>query len=548
MQADLAVGPPVRLERRPGTVVGRLTASMAVRSGSIWGLIFGVAIASSEISYTTIYKTQAERDALAAAYGSNKATSALFGPAPQLQTVAGFTAFKISMTLMILGAVWGLLLSTKLLRGEEDDGRWDLLASGQTTRRWAATQALVGLGAGLLVLWALTAFITVLSGRSSSVSVAVRPSLFFALAMVATACMFLAVGALTSQLAGTRRQAASFAAVFLGLAYAVRMIADAGVGLHWMIWLSPLGWVEQLQPLTAPRPAALLPIFAFTLVVAAGAVILAGSRDVGASVLPDRAHARPHLRLLFGPTGLAVRMMRATVVGWGLAIVLSAFLYGLIAKSASATISGSSVKEVFTRLGVTGNGAEAVLGVCFLIEAVLLAFVAAGQVTMARSEESENRLDHIVAGPVSRSSWLGGRLGVAVLVVLLGGVAAGVFGWLGASSQHAGASFTNLLEAGVNLVPPAIVILGLGILVFGIRPRMTSTVVYGYLAWSLLLVIVGGIGAVDHWVLDTSVFHHMASAPAVPPRWEANGIMTGVGAAAALLGGLLFGRRDLQGA
>ena len=138
MQADLAVGQPVRLERRPGTVVGRLTASRAVRSGSLWGLIFGVAIASSQISYTTIYKTQAERDALAAAYGSNKATSALFGPAPQLQTVAGFTVFKISMTLMILGAVWGLLLSTKLLRGEEDDGRWDLLLSGQTTRSGAA--------------------------------------------------------------------------------------------------------------------------------------------------------------------------------------------------------------------------------------------------------------------------------------------------------------------------------------------------------------------------------------------------------------------------
>ena len=276
MQADLAVGQPVRLERRPGTVVGRLTASRAVRSGTLWGLIFGVAIASSEISYTTIYKTQAERDALAAAYGSNKATSALFGPAPQLQTVAGFTVFKISMTLMILGAVWGLLLSTKLLRGEEDDGRWDLLLSGQTTRSGAATQALAGLGAGLFMLWAVTAVITVLSGRSSSVDIAAGPSLYFALAMVAAACMFLAVGALTSQLAATRRQAASFAAAFLGVAYAVRMIADAGVGLYWLIWMSPLGWVEELRPLTAPQPLALVPIIVFTVILAVAAARLAG--------------------------------------------------------------------------------------------------------------------------------------------------------------------------------------------------------------------------------------------------------------------------------
>jgi ABC-2 type transport system permease protein len=90
--------------------------------------------------------------------------------------------------------------------------------------------------------------------------------------------------------------------------------------------------------------------------------------------------------------------------------------------------------------------------------------------------------------------------------------------------------------------------LGIGVLTFGMRPRATSIVVYAVLVWSLLIVIVGGFGTVSHWVLDTSVFHHMASAPGVPPNWEANGIMTAVGVAGALVGGLAFRRRDLQGA
>ena len=42
---------------------------------------------------------------------------------------------------------------------------------------------------------------------------------------------------------------------------------------------------------------------------------------------------------------------------------------------------------------------------------------------------------------------------------------------------------------------------------------MTSIVVYALLGWSLLVVIVGGIGAISHWVLDTSVFHQMAVGP-----------------------------------
>ena len=189
---QLPAEPGLRRQRRssvsrsPRTVVVGQTARRATRSGVIWGYIFGIAVASSAISYTTIYKTQAQRNALATAYGSNKATSALFGPAPDLQTVAGFTVFKISMTLMILGAVWGLLTSTRLLRGEEESGRWELLLAGQTTRRGAAVQALAGLGSGVLVLWALAAVITILVGLDSKVDIAVGPSLYFALAMVAT--------------------------------------------------------------------------------------------------------------------------------------------------------------------------------------------------------------------------------------------------------------------------------------------------------------------------------------------------------------------------
>jgi ABC-2 type transport system permease protein len=539
---------PVRPGGSPATVVAALSARKAARSGVLWGYIFGIAIASSEISYTRIYKTPTQRDALAATYGSNMAMSALFGPARQLQTVGGFTAFKVSMTLLILGAVWGLLTSTRLLRGEEDSGRWDLLVTGRTTRRGATAQAIAGLGAGAVMLWAVTAVIAVISGvASTNVTLSISASLYFALAMVATAVMFLAVGAVTSQLAATRRQAASFGAAFLGGSYALRLIADAGVGLHALIWVSPLGWAEELQPLTSPRPLALLPIVAFTVVLVAVAVHLADGRDVGESIVPDPAHSEAHLDLLFGPTGLAIRLMRATVIGWWVAIGVSAFLYGVVARSAGATISGS-VEEVFSRLGAIGTGADAVLGVCFLIEAILIAFVAGSQVTAARSEESGGMLDHFLTRPVSRTSWLGGRFLVAIAVLVLSGVGAGVFAWLGAAIQHTGLSFTTLAGAGVNLVPPAIVILGVGVLTLGIRPRATSIVVYGVLVWSLLLVIVGGIGAVNHWVLDTSVFHHMASAPAVRPDWEANGIMTAVGMASALAGGSAFRRRDLQGA
>jgi ABC-2 type transport system permease protein len=205
------------------------------------------------------------------------------------------------------------------------------------------------------------------------------------------------------------------------------------------------------------------------------------------------------------------------------------------------------VEQVFAKLGARGAGADAVLGVCFLMVAILVGFAAAGQITAARSEESEGHLDHLVVRAVSRSSWFGGRLLVATSVLVIGGVAAGACAWLGAASQHSGVSFTTLLGAGVNLVPPSITILGIGALALGVWPRAASVTVYSLLGWSLLVVIVGGFGTANRWILDTSVFHQMASAPAVSPDWGANGAMMAIGIVTALIGGLAFRRRDLQG-
>ncbi len=366
-------------------VVTGLTARRAVRSGVLWGYVFGILVVSSAYSYSSIYKTHAQRIALERSFGSNFAVSALFGPAPRLQTVAGFTVFKVSMVVMITGAVWGLLTATRLLRGEEEAGRWELLLTGRCTRRGATAQALGGLAAGALVVWVLSALIVGASGRLSRIAIGVGPALFLALALVASAVMFLAVGALTSQLAPTRRQAAAYAAVVLGVSYALRMVADAGLGLQWMRWTSPLGWVEELHPLTAPHWLPFVPIAGFTVAVGVMAVHLAGARDLGASTLPDHPDARARLWWLGGPTGLTARLVRPSVIGWWIAIAVSALLTGFVAKAAGATIAGSSLHSVLSRLGASGAGTVSYLGLASLIIAVLVALVGAGQLTAARA-------------------------------------------------------------------------------------------------------------------------------------------------------------------
>ena len=125
-------------ERRAERVVAATTARRASFQGALWGLVFGGTIAASASSYAWLFPTAASRAAVALSFQGNTAWAALFGPLRRLDTVAGYTVYKSGMTVIILGAIWGLLIATRVARGEEDAGRWELFLSGRTTRARAA--------------------------------------------------------------------------------------------------------------------------------------------------------------------------------------------------------------------------------------------------------------------------------------------------------------------------------------------------------------------------------------------------------------------------
>jgi ABC-2 type transport system permease protein len=73
-------------------------------------------------------------------------------------------------------------------------------------------------------------------------------------------------------------------------------------------------------------------------------------------------------------------------------------------------------------------------------------------------------------------------------------------------------------------------------------------IVYGLVAWSFLIELIGGIVNANHWLLDTSVFHQLAGAPAVAPDWISAGILIGLAILATAVGARALQRRDLASA
>ena len=532
----------------PRTVIVRLTARRTIRTGAIWGAGFGLYVTASASGYAATYPTVAARAKLAHSLAANSGIAALLGPARRLDTVAGFTAWRTMGILTIAGAIWGLLTATRMLRGEEDTGRWELLLAGETTLGDAAGQALAGLTAGLLTLWSMTAVFAVADGTSAKVNFSVTGALFLSTALVVGAATFLALGALLSQLASTRRQANMIGAGCLGLAFVVRMIADSGAGTGWMRWASPLGWAENMHPLTGSNPIAALPAIAFIAILVVAAVKVAGRRDVQAGALPSRS-PHSHTRLLTGPLGLDVVLLRGVFVAWTLGLAMMGLVFGLVAQSAADAASGSAtVERALARLGGHHGGAAAYLGVTFVFAAALVAYSGAGQMAAARAEEADGLLDHLVAQPVSRARWFVGRLTCAAILLLVEGAVAGAMAWVGAATQRTGVSLGLLLQAGVNIVPAAVFVLGVGALAYGVVPRWASPITFGLVTWSILLEVVASTIRINRWVIDTSVFHHVAPVPAANPNWVSAGALMLLGVAAAAGGAEALRRRDIVSA
>jgi len=535
--------------RSPGTVAGRFVARRSLRSAVFWAFIFGVYTAQKTGAYASVYPTAAARAKIAADFGNNIGLNALLGQPHHLETILGYSAWATTGVVTIIGGIWAFLLATKYFRGEEDAGRAEILQTGQTTARGTALNILGGLGAALLTLYVITAVLFIAVGRIHSINFGTQNALFFALASVAAAVFFMAVGALASQLMPTRSRASSLAAVVFGICFLIRAMADS-TNMHWLLNITPLGWIEKLQPLTGSQPMWLLPIFATSALLSGLTIWLAGRRDLGESIISDHDSAEAHTGLLNAPLPAAFRLTRGATIGWLAGTVLIGAFYGLMTKAAAqAFAQASSFQTALNRLEQASaqlTASKLYLGIVFLILTALIMSYVASAIGHVREDEAQGYIDNFLVRPVSRLRWLRGRVLLIAVISILACVLGGLSTWIGQIAQSSGVGFHDLLLASLNMAAPAILTLGIGVLALALVPRLTTVITYGVIGWSFIIFMVSSGAHINHWLLDTSILHQMALAPAVSPDWGTNLNMALLGILLAFIGSRIFNRRDLQ--
>jgi ABC-2 type transport system permease protein len=508
-----------------------------------FGYLFAIYAYVQPVGYRHAYPTLSDRLGFAHSFAGNDALRLFYGYPYGLLTVEGYCAWRVGGTLSILAAVFGLLAAVRALRTEEDTGRMELVLAGPVGRGTAYLSAMAAVAAGVLILW-LAEFAGFLAGGLPT-----GGSAYLALATTSVVPVFVGVGALASQLAPTRRIALELGGAIVALSLLLRVIGDTSPGAGWLRWATPLGWAEQLRPFTGAQPLVLLlPALASAVLLLVAARIAAG-RDVGTGVLPARESAAPRLRLLSSPTAQALRSERASLIVWVAGTGAFAFILGMVSTSISSAGISKSVRAEVAKLGsgsiLTPTGYLAFVFIFFVLAVSL--FVCA-QVGAARQEEAEERLETLLALPVGRRRWLGGRLVLASGASVTISLAAGLLTWAGAASQGVHVSLPRMLEAGANCVPVALLFLGIAALAYAIVPRASAGVAYGLVTVAFLWDLFGALLGVPKWLVELTPFAHVGLVPAQPFRGAAAATMVGIGLLAALAALGAFRRRDLLGA
>ena len=440
---------------------------------------------------------------------------------------------------LITAAIMNILLVSRHTRVEEQSGRAELVRASVIGRNAPLTATLV------IALIANVALALLLGAATASFGYPAHGSMLFGAGVGAAGLAFAGLTALTVQVTEYSRAASGLAGAALGAAYLIRaagdMLTEHGSLLS---WFSLLAWSQQTRPFVDERWWPLLLSLGFAAATAAAGYALATRRDIGAGLTaprPGRAGAAQWLR---SPAALALRLQRASILGWAAALGVLSITYGLLVGPMTETFTEMS--DVF--LEVIGGEEDLIngyLSFMAIYDVALVGIFAILAVQGLRGEESKGRAEPVLATATSRVRWFGTYLAVtAVGAIVILGVAGFTFG-LGAAISAGDAALTwDLTVAHLVRTPEALVFMAVAALLFGIAPRAVP-LAWAVLVYAFLTAFFGQLLDLPQWLFNASPLDHIARMPLEDFELAPVLIVTAIAVAVAAFGLWAFRRRDL---
>jgi ABC-2 type transport system permease protein len=543
--------PPIPLRRRLygfGSVYGKTMRdsrlSFIIAAGLLGGmsLLMGAAV-------PTIFPTPASRLEIDALIGVMPAAMVnLFGKPEGLGTLGGYLTWKYGAIFVMGAALWSIFALSGTLAGEARKGSLDLVATTPLGKRRVAVEKL----AAHLTVMTLTMVVLAVSVTASSVlfgdaalgdTITLVSGIGFALWVGLIALFFGGLAFLLAPVLGRGGATGVSSIVML-----VLWLAKGLEGMDAAALISPFRWTADHIALIGRydwAPLALVGVCAA--VFMAGGVALFVRRDLGVT-LGLRMPGLPTVMLgVHGPVSRAFGDLLPRALAWGIGIFLmGAMVSSLVGPMAQQITGDPSLLETFKALFPSFDLGSA--GGWIQLFAQLLyigfGFAAAAFVSKWASDETDGRLELILATPMTRSRWVvaGGiaaLLSVALVTVLFAlgiAVGAGKSG-LDISEPMLGTVVTGLFGAAV---------VGIGFAVGGLfRTSLAAEIAAIFVIATYLVDLIIPPLKLPEWVHQLALVSHLGQPMVGEWDWVGMGACVVIAVGGIALGAWGMGRRDV---
>ncbi|WP_327098326.1 ABC transporter permease [Nocardia vinacea] len=504
----------------------------------LWVFAFGLLPAAYVSSAKAVYTTQADLEHAAKSVMESPALIAMYGPV--FSTDLGSVGLWKAGPFYAMIAIATILTVIRHTRVEEESGRAELVGATSVGRYAGLTAAMIMTATGCLIV----AILSSLALYGSDLPAA--GSLAYGATLGGAGLAWAGVAAVAAQVSVGARVARGVAFGALGTAFALRAVGDAGNGV--LSWFSPLGWCINMRPYADERWWVLIPLLTVAVVATVVAYVLLRQRDTGSGLLAERPGAPVAAPALSGPSGLAWRLQRGSLLAWSIGFVLYGSLMGGAINSVGDMLDNSKqVRDVITRMGGTDALQNSFITFALGMLAIAASAYSISAVLRLHEEESSQRAEATLAGSVSRERYALSHIGIALLgpvvLLFLAGTAVGVI--YGISDGDLAGKLGDCLGAAAVQLPAVWVLTAITVAIYGLAPRYTP-VAWGVLSTMIIIFVIGALDGLPQWVRDLVPFAHPPKLPG--SSFEATPILWLLGIVTVLLGAGIVGfrRRDLR--
>jgi ABC-2 type transport system permease protein len=448
-----------------------------------WGLGIGLLIYVVLSSFPSLVETPQARAALV----SLGPSFAWIAEPLKIDTPGGYATFKYGFTVLVM-ALWPILASSRMLRGEEERGSMDVLLSLPPGRGRVALEKLAAIWTALLGMGLLIGLLTYAGGMRVNADFSLGDALLSGLNLALICGVFGSLALLISQFTRERGTAAGSTGGLLLLFIVLDMVHRVIPNTEWISRLSPIYYYNLNKPLVPGygiNAGALLVLISLSIILSGVAIWLFVRRDIGGTVklpgwlrLPQRA-ARPEQALpvnawsLRSVYGRGLGMMVVPAIWWTLAIAgFAVWMVVVVQQTESqlATIYASSpiLKDLITKVGGGDVATNAtILSALFTFLPLLLMAFAVTQVNRWAVDEEDGRLELVLATPQPRLNVLLARFAALTTVLVIIGLLTLAATELAALAAGLKLDGGNVAAATLGMIPLGLLIAAIGFLFSG---------------------------------------------------------------------------------